>query len=656
MTTLNRRLLSMAALAVAAVLFIAINTLSQATLHQARLDLTADRLFTLSPGTRNILASLKEPIRLRLFFSDKLTTSIPQFRTYSQRVRETLEAYANLSHGMVRLEVIDPEPFSPAEDQAVEAGIQGIPLDQDAAQPVYFGLSGTNSTDHHEAIPYFSQDRETMLEYDISKLVYALTDPKKPVIGVIAGMDMDYGPGGVMGAMRGQSQPYAFAGQLRQQFDLRILRDVTHIDKDITALLVLRPQRLSDATLYAIDQYVLAGGRAMVYVDPWIESTAVVPGPNGTPLPKTEAATLPRLFQAWGLEMDDKHFVADPGLATRVTVGEGGHRHTTPYPAWLSITPETLNRNDAVTADLASLTFASAGALSQIKDASTSFTPLVWSSPRAQMLDAQMLEDPDPEALMAALAAAGTQDAHSRVLAVRLSGPVKTAFPDGPPPPPVKPADGPLAEAAKPASATPALPPGKPLAASAEPVHVIVVADTDLLEDRFWAQEQNFLGQHMLVPFAANVDFLINGLDNLTGSSDLISLRGRAGATRPFVMVDNLRRSAGEQFAAREQALRKQLEQTEHQISELKGKAKPGGSGVLLSKEEQAAIDGFQADVLRTRKELREVQHTLNHDIERLATLVKVINIGAMPVLVGCFALGLASWRQRRRRSRTVRD
>ncbi|MEI6985175.1 MAG: Gldg family protein [Rhodospirillaceae bacterium] len=634
---MNRNMLTVPSLVVAAVLFVAVNVLSQATLRQSRLDLTANQLFTLSQGTRNILTSLKEPITLKLFFSEKLAGMAPQLRTYGQRVRELLEEYAHRSNGKIRLQVIDPEPFSDSEDRAVEAGIQGIPVDQGSGQPAYFGLVGTNSTDHLETLPYFSQEREQFLEYDISKLVYALTDPKRPVVGIITDMDLTYGSGGMAAAMRGEGKPYGFLRQLRESFDVRILRpdltkpDLTLIDNDISVLAVIRPRKLAEPVLYAIDQYVLHGGKAIVYVDPYVESTNTPPDPATiAPTDAAKSATLPRLLTAWGIEMDAKRFVADPTLAVRVAVGEGGRRRAVPYPGWLSLKPGNFASDDPITADLASLMFGSAGALTKRQDAGISFTPLVFSSERAQLLDVtELTGQTAPEALMALLTPGGLV----QTLVARIGGSLKTAFPEH------KPVDG----------------QPKPLSESVQPANLIVVADTDMLEDRFWVQEQDFLGQRMLVPFAANVDFLINSIDNLSGSGDLIGLRGRAGAARPFMMVENLNRAAAERFLAREQALRKKLSDIERQVAELQARAKPGSGSAILSKEEQVAMERYRSEVLSTRKELRQVQHSLNQNIERLSALVKAVNIAIVPMLVAFFALALAGWRTRRRRL-TVRE
>ena len=627
---ISRRTLTLAGLGVAAVLFLSVNVLSQAALRQARLDLTADHLFTLSLGTRNILAAVREPITLKLFFSEKLAGTAPPLRLYGQRVREVLEEYVNRSNGKIRLQIIDPEPFSDAEDRAVQAGIQGVPIDQGSGQPAYFGLVGTNSTDRQEVVPFFSQNREQFLEYDLTKLVYALTDPPKPVVGVISDMDLTYGPGGMMAAMRGGGQPYAFVRLLRQSFELRVLKpDFTSIDKDISSLLILRPQKLAEPALKAIDQYVLAGGKAVVYVDPYVESAMDQPGPSGMPEPAVRVSGLAKLFAAWGIAMDESHFVADPGTAVQVAAGEGARRRSVPYPAWLGLGPENLNHDDVVTADLTGLMLASPGALAKRPDADAGiiFTPLLTRSPRGQMLEVSKLDgEPDPEALMAALSRGG----EPRVLAARVTGALKSAFAEP-----------------KPGKEAPSVP-------GAKPANLIVVADTDLLEDRFWVQQQEIAGQRILTPFTANADFLINALDNLTGSGDLIGLRGRAGATRPFLVVEALQRAAGEQFLAREKALRNRLSQIEKQVADIEGKAKPGG-GTLLSPEEQGAIDRFRAEILGTRKELREVQHNLNRDIERLSAALKAVNIAVVPVLVAGFALGLAGWRARRRRL-TVRE
>jgi len=552
---------------------------------------------------------------------------VPVLRTYGQRVRELLEEYAGRSDGRIRLQVIDPEPFSDAEDMAVEAGVKPVPLDRASGRQIYFGLVGTNTTDKQEVIPFFQQEREAFLEYDLTRLVHTLSDPKKPVVAILAGMELEYGPGGIMAAMRGGGQPYAVYSQMKALFDVRLIKgDVTAIDEDVSVLVVARPKGLSDQALYAIDQYVLKGGHALLFVDPWAESD-VEPGPGGMPDPMaSKTAAVPKLFDAWGLAMDTGRFVADPRLAVNVSAG----RRAMPYAAWLSLDDAYRDRKDVVTADLGTVNLATAGSLKVKEGASIGFTPLLTSSASGQMVDvALVMGRPEPEKLMASLKAQG----QAEVLAARVSGTLKSAF------------AGPPAEGA-----------GKPhLSESAKPANLIVVADSDLLEDRFWVETQAALGQRLMVPFAGNGDFVVNAVENLAGSADLIGLRGRAGSARPFLLVEDLRRAAGQQMLGHEQDLRQRLEDTERRIAELQGKAK-GGAGALLSAEEQQAIEGFRGEVMRIRKELRDVQHTLNRDIERLAATVKAVNIVAVPLVVAVVAVGVAGWRARRRRALQVRD
>ena len=314
MNTRNKALLTGTGLVAAFALFFAVNVASNQGLRDARLDLTQAKLYTLSDGTRNVLKGLQEPVTLRFFFSDKLATQAPQVKQYGQRVRELLERYAALSGGKLRLEVIDPEPFSEAEDRAVAAGIQAVSLGQ-AGQNFYFGLVGSNSIDQQEAIPFFQAEKEQFLEYDLTKLVYALNNPKKPKVAVLGSLPLEYGPGGIMAAMRGQAQPYLVLGQIKQFFDVKMLEGAKPEDIDpekIDTLLLAHPKDLSDELQYAIDQFVLKGGRLIAFTDPYSETMAAMPNPmTGQPMPGGDSGSLlPKLFQAWGVDIEPQ-FVAD---------------------------------------------------------------------------------------------------------------------------------------------------------------------------------------------------------------------------------------------------------------------------------------------------------------------------------------------------------
>lgn len=637
---MNRQALTFTGLIIAAVLFFAVNILSDGLFRSARLDLTQSRLFTVSEGTRNVLASLEEPLTLRFFFSSKIANNVPQLRTYGNRVRDLLEEYATLSNGKIRLEVIDPEPFSDAEDRAVEFGLQGVPATA-AGDLFYFGLAGTNSTDDTEVIAFFQQEKEQFLEYDLTKFVYQLTEPDKPVVGVITSLPLEFGPGGLQAAMRGQSQPYGILEAMRQFFDVRILKaGDTEIEEGVDVLVLLHARNLTDQTLYAIDQFVLGGGRALMFVDPFAETAAQLPPSPGQPPDPfdTHGSNLTRLFDAWGVGMRDDVFVGDRVLATKVNAGDLSRRQIIDYVAWLSLRDTALNREDVVTSQLGVVTVATPGSLQLKEGATTTLTPLLVSTSESMLIEAEKVRrSPDPQALLTAFEA----DEAEHVIAGRLTGPVKSAF-DGPPPKPET-------EAAEEGSEEAAEP--KPHRAESDgPVNLILVADADMMDDRFWLQRQNLLGQQFLVPTSANADFLVNALDNLAGSDDLISLRSRARSDRPFVVIQEIQRRAEQQFLAKETALTEKLEQAEQQIADLQSKAGAGDNAILTA-QENAAIENFRVEMLATRKELRAVQHDLRKDIESLEALIKFINIGLVPLVVFVLAAILAWIRLQRRKA-----
>lgn len=631
--------MSLAALAVAAVLFVAVNIIGDSMFRSARLDLTENGLYTLSPGTRSVLGAIDEPITLRFFFSAKLAEGVPQIRVYGKRVRDMLEEYVNLSQGRIRLEVIDPESFSDAEDRALGYGLQGATVNA-TGDSLYFGLVGTNSADDSQVIPFFSSDKEQFLEYDLTKLVYGLNIAKKPVVGMISELPLEYGPGGLQMAMRGQSRPYAVYTAMRQFFDVRTLdRDLKEIDEDIDVLLLVQPKDLDEATLYAIDQFVLRGGRAMVFVDPFSETAATMPMQAGMPPNPgaSQSSNLPRLFSAWGIEMADDRVIGDRKYATRVGAGGRSTRPVVDFIPWLSMAGEALNREDVVTGDLGTVLAPTPGRLRALEGATTTFTPLLRSSEDAMLIEAERVRLViDPDDLLKDFAPAGERF----VVAARLSGPVKSAF-DGPPPQ----ADEKAAATESGGDEAAARP---YLSEASEPINVIVVADSDLLDDRFWLQRQNLFGQEVVIPTASNGDFLVNGLDNLAGSGELISLRSRARSDRPFAVIEGLRRQAEQRYLAREQALRGKLGEIEKELVDLQSKAS-GSGGEILSREEAQAIENFREALVTTRKELRDVRHELRKDIANLENRIKLINIALVPFAVFAAALLVAAWRYRRR-------
>lgn len=633
MSTARRDLSIWAVVALAVVLFLALNVLSQTVFRTARVDLTEGGLYTLSEGTRTTLETMSEPLTVRFFFSESLAGDVPGSRQYAQRVRELLETYAATAGGAITLEIIDPEPFSPAEDEAVALGLSGVPMTEHGER-LYFGMAATNTTDDLEVVPFFQDARESFLEYDLTRAFYRLANPRRPVVGLISTLPINGG----FDPQRGALPSWAIADQIGQLFELRDLTaEAVRVPDDVDVLMVVHPKELSGATRYAIDQYVLSGGKAMVFVDPFSEAAAGIPDPEN-PM-RMHNSRLPELFAAWGVDLAPGMIVGDRLSARAVRGGSRERPVAVDYIAWLDLRGDRFNRERIVTAQLGVVNVATAGALSPVEGASTTFTPLIQSSDEAMLFERMHVQFmPDPAQLLADFVATG----EAYVMAAEVTGEVETAFPDGPPADEddgsSDPADG--GEAA-------ALPEGH-LAASDGPVNLLLVADSDLLADRFWVQVGNFLGQNVVIPAADNGAFVINALDTYAGSSDLIGLRSRSTSDRPFTVVRALERAAEERFRETEQTLQAQVQETEAQLAQLQA----GGDGAqaVLTPEQQASIVSFRERLVSTRKQLRDVQLALRQDIERMGAYLKFANIALVPVLVAVVGIVVALLRARRRR------
>jgi ABC-type uncharacterized transport system involved in gliding motility auxiliary subunit len=626
MTPLSRRLYAVAALVLAAVIFVALNIAADATFTTARLDLTATGAYTLADGTRNIIAKLDEPVTLKFYYSRKIASDYAQIDSYAGRVRDLLREYAALSHGKIVLQEVDPEPYTPAEDEATAAGLTGAPTD--TGDMVYFGLIGSNSIDGKEVVPFFAQEREAYLEYDITSLIYRLSAPKKAKLAVVTSLPLDTGPGGMAAMMQGGGQPNTIYQELSQSYETAMLDPgFDRIPADVDVLLIVHPPTLSQAQSYAIDQFVLRGGRALVFVDPYSEiaqqSGGGEMGQGGGPV----SSDLPQLLRAWGVVYNPEKVIGDRKLAQRVQVGDP-RDPVASYPIWLHLTAANFDTKDQITANLQVLNLASVGALSQTKDATTSFTPLVSTSNEAGLLDAaQVRLNPRPQDLMNEVEPTG----QPFVIAARISGPAKTAYPNG-------------------AAVAPNGPPQ--LKASKGPINVVVMADSDVFDDRFWVHVEDLYGKKMATPFADNAAFVLNAVENLTGSSDLISLRTRATNDRPFTVVKKIQADAQAQFQQEADALQQQMTDTESRLHALEQGGSTNGKPVTsasLTPEQQVEIENFKHVLIAIRTQLRDVQHNLRKDIDRLGTILAFINIALVPILVALFAMTLAILRRRRR-------
>jgi gliding motility-associatede transport system auxiliary component len=615
----GRGRLTLLAIGLAIVLFLAINVLAGALLKASRLDLTEDRLFTLAAGTKEVLRSIDEPIDLRFYYSERLDELGPYFASYANRVDELLAEYQRLSNGRIRVERLDPQPFSPEEDLAVAEGLQGLPVHDDGTQ-AYFGLSGRNSTDDDEVVAYLAPERGDFLEYDLTRMIYDLSHPEKPVVAVLGDLPLLGNQQNPFNQFE-QGKPWLVLDAMFQFFDVRFLGgDQKQIGDDVKILMLAQPERLDQASLYAIDQFVMRGGRVLAFVDPFAEVMA-----NANPAASPDASAieaLKPLLAAWGVAIEPHKVVGDAAAAQRVNAIVNGREAVVQYLPWLMLGEGNLAQDDIVTAELGRITMNSAGAIRRTENATTTLEPLIVSSPQVMAIDdARLRMMPDPAGLIADFAPTG----EPMTLAARVTGPVASAFPDGPPEGVEAPATGHLAKASA-------------------PLNMILVADADLLSDHTWVRQQSLLGREILVPLANNGDLALNALENLRGSEALIGLRGRGLNVRPFEVVEAMTQDAEIRFRAKEQELLGKIAATQDKIKALQQEEQ--SSGVILTTEQQAEIDDFRTEMIGLRQELRAVQRSLRQDVETLSTWVKALNIWAVPILVALFAIGLAAARK----------
>jgi ABC-type uncharacterized transport system involved in gliding motility auxiliary subunit len=586
------------ALPLLAVLYVLLVLGASRWLGAVRIDLTRDHLYTLSPGTRDILDHLQKPLDLTLYFSDRASYSLPQLRAYHQRVVNMLKEVVRDSHGRVRLTQIDPLPFSEDEDRATAAGLTPGRGDG-TGQAIFFGLVGRNTGNGRTStIPSFLLAKEPFFEYDIAELLYDLSTPHKPRVAIYSELPIWGGTDADGNAL----PPWTALQQVQQLFDVQRLDQASlpTLGPGVDVLVLIQPGDLSQVDVKAVDKYVQRGGRLLVFVDPDSEVGGDVPSDLAT------------LFRAWGVAFDPGRVLLDRSRALAVQVGSGRVQD----PAVLGLTGDEFNRRDRVTAVLNGINVSSAGYFQLLPHAAARLDPLIQSTTDAMAVPTGRVvrEALDPATLYKGY----KPDGEHYALAVRLRGSLPAAFADDVPP----------AHAAR-----------KP--------EVILVGDTDILSDRLWVQTSASLGQALVSPFANNGDFFVNAIDDLAGPSDLIAARGRAVAVRRFTRVDELRRQADEKFKAKQLELQAELNNTEQHLAMLKQAA----HGHRRTAAQKAAVEQFTQRKLAIRGELRAVQRSLDADIERLSMQLKFIDILLMPILVALLGLLYGAWRMWRRRA-----
>ncbi|OYW55153.1 MAG: ABC transporter [Hyphomicrobium sp. 32-62-53] len=624
---MSRRRMAWTGLGLGAIILLSVNLISAIAFKNVKGDLTEDRLFTISDGTREILRSIDEPITARLYFSRRLAELAPEQSRYFQRVKALFEQYRDLSSGKLQLAVLDPEPFSDAEDRAVAAGLRGVRLNTEG-EVGYFGLVATNSTDATEVVPFFAPDRETFLEYDVTKLIYNLANPKKRVVGLMSGLPLDGGETETPMGKRPQ-KPWMIMSQIRELFEVRdVSQTVSSIPSGIDVLMVVQPTGLTEEAAFAIDQYALKGGKVLVFIDPVTETNQLAM----LKAPGEGRRRLAKVLVNWGVKFDSTKVAADIRHARRVQFGRE-QDSVTEFVAWLGLDERNINKDDVLAAGIEVLNVASSGFLEKADGATTSVQPFLKTSTDAAIIGAEKMGmGADPLGLLRAYTPGGKE----LTLAARLSGEAKTAFPNGKPAAEPEKKEGDSADTAKSAEAKTDTKPGADLVKSGT-VNAIVVADADMLADQFWVSRQEMLGQEAVMPTAHNAALVLSALENLSGSNALIALRGRGVNERPFTWVEELRRNAERQFREKEQALEARLKSAQDELAKLQSS---GASGIVMSQKERDAMEQFRTVMLETRRELREVKRALRSDIDRLDGWLKFANIALVPLMIAFGGLG----------------
>ncbi len=571
---------------------------------RTRLDLTENKLFTLNDGTKNILKNIDENIHIKLYFSDEATHHIPILRTYKNTVLDLLNEMKRYSDSKLEVSFIDPKIFSPQEDEAAQFGLQALPVG-DGGENIFFGLVGQNTLDGLEVIPFMQPDRESFLEYDIAQLINSLNSPEKNTIGIMSSIEIK----ARFDQVKGESVPaQVFLTQLSKDYLIKHL-DINSesIDKDIDVLMLIHPKELSEKTQFAIDQFALKGGRLLVFVDPLAQSEVVIADPQN-PMAAYQAdktSDLSALFAAWNVTYNPKQVVLDDKYALNIQTQQSSR--PTRHLGYLALKGEAFNKKDIITRELDTINLATAGffesdnlqsILSSSKESSTVLTDTI-----------KFLFDPST------LYKTFKSDEKSKTIAGRLTGSIKTAFPEG--------IDG--------------VDKSSVVTENNDP-KIVLFADVDVLFDQMWVRSQNFFGRKVFSAFADNGNMITNLLDNMAGSVDLINIRGRKNSARPFTKVIEIQKASDKKFREQENVLKQRLRETEGKLNEIQ-KQKGQQNRMIMSQEQEQELQKFQTEKLEVRKKLREVRRNLDKDIKNLGSNLKMINIGMIPLLISIFGV-----------------
>lgn len=631
-----------------------------------RVDLTEDKLYTLSDGTRNILGRLNpdKPVTVRFYVTTEDRVMPPVLKTYARSVQDLLLEFEKASDGKVVLEKLAPNPNTEDEDKAREDEVQGMNVNTEGDQ-IYLGIA-VQCLQQKEIIPFLNPNDETSLEYNIARAINKVTKTTKTVVGVMSPIPVAGSPMFPFQQQRGQ-EPWIVIRQLRQDYEVRdVPITADKIDKDVSVLIVIHPGNLNETAEFAIDQYLLGGGKVIAFVDPqsWVAQAY-----SGQQNPMTggsnfinPSSNLKKLFAAWGVNYADDQVVADMSYRTMMQ----GRVN----PTALNLPAVAINRENRITAELQSLLMISAGSFSIDKKDGITATPLVESSEQSQMIDTSAAEKLRTEPLLNF-----TPDGRKKILALQLSGKFKTAFPDGAPkitpPGGAKPGEG---GGAQDDSAAPKAPADEAKAAAAAPGAkseakpaetkkddslkestngeglVVLVGDVDMAYDGFCVQMDRMTGMAMAIN--SNLPFVLNAVEILSGGGDLLQVRSRASTQRPFKKLDEMRDKVESQYRPKLQQLQAKLDATAQEISTLKVTKDKKTQTLIIDPQQAKKIEDLMATQASINKEIREIKKEQNKQIDWVENLLTIVNVFGMPILVAGVGVVLALYRRMRTAAR----
>ena len=599
-----------------------------------RFDLTEERLYTISDGSRKILESLQEPVRINFYYSRNNAELPPNFKTYAQRVQELLEEYAAISNGQLILEISDPKPDTEEEEWAQKYGIKSITLP--SGNTVYFGAV-VSMLDQEMLLPYFDQRRQEFLEYDITQAIQKVSSTSTSKVGLLSAINLQGGRSMIPG--QPPAQKWVFQSELEKSVAVENLPLSTEeIPDDISLLIVLHPRGFSPRLQYALDQYVLRGGRLVVLLDPNARADMTSPENQFGQQPQL-ASDLPELLKSWGVDYDSTKVVGDRLQATQVNTGQG----VMSFPMWMTFRTQSLDQEHPITAQLENLLFVEAGSFKKAAESKTEFTALISLSEQSGLIDAFQLRFSPPDQLSREMK---VDDSAKAVMAIT-AGNFSSAFPNGQPAKEKKDAQAQAAadesEAATPLKHT-------HLNESTERNSILLFSDVDFLSDQFSVQKLNFLGQSIIQPTNDNLNLMLNAAEHLSGNEALMSIRSRGRFSRPFTRLLDMQKQAQLLHQTEEKQLLSQLEEVQQRLNSLLDSAgNKGQQEVILPPEVQEEIQQFREEERQARRKLRDVRKILRQDIERLGQVLLLLNMLLVPLIVGIIGVFVYRTRQRRK-------